>query len=595
MYINAENTKFINAMKRYENLRTYTSPVKRMTRKLVGRDAEIRSVRAAMERVELSNIILLAAAGSGKTALVQGIMERDPRRIFLEVDLSRMIAAVNNADEIGNTLKQLFAEASEFGRATGHEIVLFMDEFHQVVQLSAAAVEALKPLLADSATRGIRVIAATTYEEFRKYISDNQPLVERLQRINVPEPDKATTVQILKGMAERYGVADDIIGNALYESIYDVTQRHIPANAQPRKSILVLDAMVGWHRAEHRKFDNKLLADVIFESEGINIAFSVDPATIKKELDQRVLAQQYATRVVEERLQLCVAGLNDQSKPQSSFLLCGSTGVGKTELTKQLSRLLFGDATRSLIRMDMSEYANADSLERFRMEITARVWEHPYCIVLLDEVEKACPEVTRVMLSVLDDARLSDRNGREVSFLNCYFVLTTNAGTEIYKTIAQYESDDSGDGSFLARYDRLIRRSLTASTGGVKFPPELLGRIDCIVPFQPLSYKTMRAICNLRLKELRRRLLDKHGVDISVEERVVTYLVEDSLTNDSDAGGARAVMSKLESEVTTGIARFINLHPDIRNIHVEIEGQLASENKNLIKSDACVKIKGVVG
>lgn len=922
------------------------------------------------------------------TALVQGLMMRDPSRVFLETNLSQMIADAKNPDEIGNMLKRLFDEASQFGVMTKHEVVLFMDEFHQIVQLSAAAVEALKPLLADSATRGIRVIAATTYEEFRKYISDNQPLVERLQRINVPEPDRETTVEILKGMAERYGVADDIIGNALYETIYDVTQRHIPANAQPRKSILVLDAMVGWHRAEHRKFNNKLLADVIFESEGINIAFSVDPSTIRDELDRRVLAQTYATRVVEERLQLCVAGLNDQSRPQSSFLLCGPTGVGKqianstpvpavspengsliyirhgdlkvgdtifdahgrpthvlgtfpqksipmyrvtfsdgrvieagdnhlwavysaklrravskegkhrgpyvmttqeivdagvvstydgdtrrhlkwfipmngavdtapldvpvdpyvvgafvgngcltaealtfsgddefvvdeisrlicaeghrmceganyswcfhltddtagafgsrwscqgqatkclqtetvfgdmpelfgvksaerriparymagsteqrwalvqglfdtdgsvsaddrvrvsystfsedlakdvvqllfslgissrytshyrerecedgtvrtmlehtvrvrcaaedkprlfrlprkreraeravevaasrkrvkrfdmvgiesiepigvddaqciyvdndehlyqvgqfvvthnTELTKQLSRLLFGDSTRSLIRMDMAEYANADSLERFRMELTARVWEHPYSIVLLDEVEKACPEVTRVLLSVLDDARLSDRNGREVSFLNCYFVLTTNAGTEIYRTIAQYESDDSGDGSFLARYDRLIRRSLTASTGGVKFPPELLGRMDCIVPFQPLSYNTMRQICVMRLKELRQKLLAKYGIDMSVEGRVVTYLVEDSLTNDSDAGGARAVMSKLESEVTTGIARFVNMHPDVRNIHVEMEGELASENKARISSDACVKIKGVVG
>jgi hypothetical protein len=266
-----------------------------------------------------------------------------------------------------------------------------------------------------------------------------------------------------------------------------------------------------------------------------------------------------------------------------------------TELTKQLSRLLFGDSTRSLIRIDCAEYANADSLERFRMELTARVWEHPYSIVLLDEVEKACPEVTRMLLSVLDDARLSDRNGREVSFLNCYFVLTTNAGTEIYRTIAQYESDDSGDGSFLSRYDRLIRRSLTASTGGVKFPPELLGRMDCIVPFQPLSYNTMRQICVMRLKELRQKLLTKYGIDMSVEGRVVTYLVEDSLTNDSDAGGARAVMAKLESEVTTSIARFVNMHPDIRNIHVEMEGELASENKTRISSDACVKIKGVVG
>lgn len=980
MYVSADDPKFVNAMSRYDFLRTYTTPVKKMERELVGRDNEIRSLMAAFERAELSNVILLGPAGSGKTSLVQGCMKRDRDRVYLEVDLSRMIAELPNVDELGNKLKQLFYEAGEFVKRESHGVVLFIDEFHQIVQLSPAAVEALKPLLADSATRNIRVIAATTYVEFRQFISPNQPLVERLQRINLKEPDKDTTVAILKGMAKRYGVDDKIIGNALYELIYEYTNRYIPANAQPRKSILILDAMVGWHRAEHRKLDKKLLADVIYESEGVNVAFRVDANKIKKTLDTRVLAQEYATTVVEQRLQLCVADLNDKSKPQSSFLLTGSTGVGKqiadyelvpildktgnlafkrhgdlqvgdyvfarngkptevlgvfphknidmyrvtlsdgrtldvgdehlwavytakmrsnshkgkivsprvmttkeifdsgvvreygkssrkhlkyfipmnqavdtepidynvdpyvigaligdgclrdcslglssedveiveevatllhasgyrkskwnytwnftfddetlsyyplkydsvnrkflstfdvigdipeiynvysgerripesymigsidqrwalvqglfdtdgsvsdddrcrvsystnskqladdvvrllhslgisskcskisrmreriggqkeeisyvvrvrcsnfdkprffrlprkvaiaskgleheqsrvrvkkfdmvgisdisyigkqnakciyvaddehlyqagdfivthnTELTKQLSMLLFGDAHRSLIRLDCSEYANADSLERFRLEITSRVWERPYCILLLDEVEKACPEVTRVLLSVLDDGRLTDQNGREVSFLNCYVVMTTNAGSEIYKTIAQYEANDKGSGEFVARYDRLIRRSLTASTGGVKFPPELLGRIDCIVPFQPLSRDTMEKIVIMKLKDLRRKLLDKYGVEMVVDARVLKYLVEDSLTTDSDSGGARAVMAKLESEVTTAIARFINTYPEVRLINVKMEGTLVSEDKASLVSDSHVKIYGV--
>lgn len=896
------------------------------------------------------------------TALVQGTMLADKKRIYLEVDLSRMIAELPNVDELGNRLKRLFDEASSFSHSEGHEVVLFMDEFHQIVQLSPAAVEALKPMLADSATRGIRVIAATTYGEFRKYISNNQPLVERLYRLNLEEPDRETCVKILKSMAERYGVAEKIIGDALYEQIYEITNRYVPANAQPRKSILILDAMVGWHKAERRKLDKRLLGDVIFESEGVNIAFRVDPTTIRKQLDEKVLSQKYATRVVAERLQLCVADLNDHTKPMSSFLLTGSTGVGKsivqdslipvfesvdgdkrrmkpagevkvgdklfdrsgkptkvlgvfpqgkrdvyritfsdgrtidvsdnhlwavypnkqskeqgptiystqtllnkgllsktsngrrackyqinmneavqwesadlmcdpyvvgvfigdgcltcsaldlssaddfivkeiarligavdysnsksdyhhyfyknvgkrnerfqtseiipaelvglksgnkyipdeykygsieqrwaliqglfdtdgsigqndgdrynvsyftishqlaldvqevlyslgisssikkhtrtrecvngmqeeftyrvhvgisnelkykmfrlprkveiakraqgvnrqrirryeyvgiksiekldkqeemvcfyvdndehlfqagefivthnTELTKQLSKLLFGDAQRSLIRIDATEYANPDSLERFRLEITSRVWERPYSILLIDEVEKACPEVTRVLLSVLDDGRLTDQNGREVSFLNCYIVLTTNAGTEIYKTIAQYEASDTGEGGFVARYDKLIRRSLVASTG-MKFPPELLGRIDCIVPFQPLSLETMRAIVIMRLKELKSSLFEKYGIRMLVHQRVVDYLVEDSLTTDSDEGGARAVMSKLQSEVTTTIAAFINEFPEYRSISVRIEGELASENKRSRTSDAYVKVYGV--
>ena len=198
------------------------------------------------------------------TALVQGLMLDDSRRKYLEVDLSRMIADSKDSNEMAAKLKLLFDQVAYEVQSSGTEIVLFIDEFHQIVQLSAAAVEALKPLLADSGTRGIRVIAATTYIEFRKWISPNQPLVERLQRINLPEPNKETVIAILKGMAYRYGVGDLIVGNGLYELIYEYTNRYIPANAQPRKSILIMDAMIGWYRSTGRPFDDKLLADIIY-------------------------------------------------------------------------------------------------------------------------------------------------------------------------------------------------------------------------------------------------------------------------------------------------------------------------------------------
>ena len=920
------------------------------------------------------------------TALVQGTMVADDKRIYLEINLSRMIADLNNVDELGDRLKTLFAEASDFSSRSTKSLVLFMDEFHQIVQLSPAAVEALKPLLADSATRGVRVIAATTNREFSEFVEGNQPLVERFSQIRLHEPNKEVVVSILKDMAERYGVANKIVGNALYELIYDVTNRHMTSEAQPRKSIMMLDAMVGWHKFAKRKMNKNLLADVMYEQRNINIAFSVDAAKIRKELDAHVFAQQYATRAVEQRLQLSVAGLGNPTKPQGSFLLCGSTGTGKalsnstpvpavspvdgsliyinhgdlkvgdvvfdrqgkptkvlatfkhhdkpmykitfsdgrtieaaddhlwavytsklrqkvhegksrdpyimttqeifdkgvvresddsgrkhmkwfipmneavetspvdyvvdpyvvgafiangcltddtltysgndvevvdkisekihalgyrvnpegnynwqflyddataayfgsrwldtqkyatrfvktrtlfcdmpelmgvksvdrripkvymsgsieqrwalvrglfdtdgsvtdddrvrisystgsaglaedvvqllyslgisstinkwyrsrendkgevvksveynvrvkaspedkikffslsrkrdvaakavviaqsrkrvkkfdmvgiksiepigiqdaqciyvdneehlyqagqfvvthnTELTKQLANILFPEGTNALIRLDMTEFANPDSLERFRLELTSAVSVQPYCIILLDEIEKACAPVTRILLSVLDDGRLTDRHGRSVSFLNAYIVLTTNAGNEVYKTIAQYEASDDGSGEFIARYDKLIRRSLVKTTGGSKFPPELLGRIDTIVPFQPLSEATMERIVISKLKELKRRLIDSYGVDMSVGKRVVRYLIQDSLSTDSDSGGARAVMSKLESEVTTNVASFINRFPEIREISVDVKGELASENKLKVSSDAYIVVRGV--
>lgn len=575
---------------KYPSLHTYSAPLKPMTRRLIGRESLIRSIMAAFSRAELCNVILLAPAGSGKTALVQGTMEQDAERLYLEVDLARMIAdCQNDTNEMAAKLKMLFSETETCVKTEGQEIVLFIDEFHQVVQLSAAAVEALKPLLADSGTRGIRVIAATTLEEFNQFISPNQPLVERLQRINVPEPDEDATVEILRNMSKTYGVDNQFYDDHVFHMIYEYTNRYIPANSQPRKSIKVLDAMVGWHRSEGRKMDDRLLADVIQESEDVNVAFRVDASTIKKRLDEKVLAQQYATTQIERRLQLCVADLNDKSKPMSTFLFTGSTGVGKTEMTKQLAEILFQDQRR-LLRFDMTEYANDDSLERFRDLLTTRIWEHPYSIVLLDEIEKACASVTRLLLQVLDDGRLTNRNNREISFTNCYIVLTTNAGSEIYKTIAQYGASDEGSERIAKKYDSLIRRSLSETSGDNRFPPELIGRIDVMVPFQPLSRATMGNIVKIKLRKLKDQVRSRHGVELVVNKDVIRYLVDDNLSTDSDAGGARVVMSKLESEVTTNVARFINEHPFVSRIGVKVEGDMAIDNKNQLESRAYIKV-----
>lgn len=899
------------------------------------------------------------------TALVQGMMEHDQERVYLEVDLPRMISNLKNENEMADKLKQLFNEVEKYRKTEGREIVLFIDEFHQIVQLSPAAVEVLKPLLADSGTRGIRVIAATTYLEFQEYIAKNLPLVERLQRINLPQPNKDVVVSILKGMAERYGVGSQFRNNAMFEAIYDYTNRYIPANAQPRKSILIMDSMIGWHRLTKKPIDMKMLADVIYETEGINIAFRVDATTIKKELDKRVLSQDFATSSIENRLQICCADLNNKNKPMSSFLFTGSTGTGKgiwdevlipvytsdgttvlkrngdlvvgdyvfnrkgipvmvtgvyhrglkdvykvtlsdgrslivdgshlwtwqyakghesegfvttntedlirrglyrherngrksariwipmneavqyperqyglhpyvlgallgngcltlepalvlssgnnyvpeklgrllhtlgavqseknynwlfvtnfvtgprggktnrylrrddalasvpeliglkshekfipdmykwgsveqrwqliqglfdtdgsigssdgdrfnvsysttskrladdiqqilfslgiassirsdgdrgrdgdvhdlysihvkiendrkelffsypkkrdlaikakgaakqryktydlvaitsiekldeqlpttcimvdddehlyqagdfivthnTECSKQLANILFEDE-RALIRMDMTEYALPESLERFRQELTQAVWTRPYCIVLLDEIEKACGPVTRLLLQVLDDGRLIDRNNREVTFKNAYIIVTTNAGSEIYKTIAQYNVDDTGSGKMMEKYDALIKDSIKGESGS-KFPPELLGRIDCLVPFQPLSETTMRNICKSRLAKLAGEIKMKHGLSTQFEERVVEYVVANKLTMDSDAGGARAVVSKIENEVTVAISKFINSHPNYRDgktIYVGVDGILASEHKDVLETEAKIVV-----
>lgn len=960
----------------YSHLRAYSRPLKRAERQIVGRELEMKRVMAAMMRPELCNVMLLAAAGSGKTALVQGCMLKDRQRYYLEVEPSRIIAQVDK-DRMANELKVLFDEVQRFSSEQDVELVLFIDEFHQLVQLSDAAVEALKPLLADSGTRGIRVIAATTFIEFNQWIAPNQPLVERLQRINLEAPSKEMVVEILRGMAKRYGVDNQFYDNHIFELIYELTNRYIPANAQPRKSLLVFDAMVGWYRYDHRRINKRLLADVIYESEGVNVAFRVDATKIKQELDEHVFAQTFATSVIAHRLQVCVADLNDKTRPMSSFLFTGSTGVGKeifdeepipvytedgslsvkrngdlvvgdyvfnregkpvkvtgvfpqgvkdiyeveltdgrvlpvgdghlwtyksrfgngskkwkvadtktlmekynhkyyndgrnahnikfvipmnqpvqwvekqyeldpyvvgaflgngclresmlllssndefvvkkvadligaagyykspsnytwyfevpeylhiprknsvdkevtkfptdyvfreipeliglyshekfipnvykygsieqrwaliqglfdtdghiggkdngrfnvsyssgskrlvediqyvlyslgisssirdngvrenrpdsrsneyhlhvkignqekakffslprkleiaeqarladagkkrvkkfgeiigirdirktdrkgsmtcimvddlehlyqagdfivthnTEMSKQLAQILFNDQRR-LIRYDMSEYANPESMKQFREDLTLRVWERPYSIILLDEIEKSCAEVTRLLLQVLDDGRLSNAQGREVSFVNAYIIITTNAGSEIYRTIGDYAADDEGSGKEMQKFMKLIRKSITETTGGNKFPPELLGRIDAIVPFQPLSESTQRKIVTTKLQALQAQVREKHNIEVSIHKSVIDYIVKDNLSTDSDAGGARAAISKLNDEVTAALAAYINANPGVERVGIFVEGDMAWMDKNMLESKARIQIRPIAG
>ena len=585
----------------YPTLSHYTTIVPMPERPVLGRDREMRSVLASLNRPEVSNAFLVGDAGSGKTMLVQGISKRDSNRIYLEVDLAKMASSEHEGEDgalqMGVRIKELFGEAEAY-RANmlkreeldpnfkSKELVLFMDEFHLLIQLSPSATQSIKPALAQSGVRGIKVIAATTYDEFHEFVSRDQALVQRLQRINIVAPKKEVTISILESIAKRYEVDQLITDPTMYELIVDYSNRYIPANSQPRKSVLILDAMIGWHRAFKRKMDKTLLADVIYESSGVQVTFKVDARSIQKRLNQRVLSQKFAVSMIEQRLQIAVADLHDPTKPMSSFLFTGSTGTGKTEMAKGLAELLFSDE-RALIRFDMSEYGNADSLDRFRSEVTNAVWNRSHSIVLFDETEKADKSIIRLMLQVLDDGRLNDENGRTVSFANTYIILTTNAGSEIYKSIASYlQDDDDGDESSnagLADYDKVIRSSLIADD---VFSPELINRVDKIIPFRPLSPKTHELIMKKRLSELVKTVYDKHSVVLTISKKVPEYLIFEGMDDSTDAGGARGLMSRLTVEVTSAVARYINLHPNVKNVGVSVEGEMAFKDKEKLRSEA---------
>ena len=571
------------------SLSRWSSKIVMPQRDIVGRINEKHQVLATLARPELCNVALVAEAGTGKSALVQGVARDDTRRDYREVNLPKMISELPATEHMPNAVQDLFEEASQYAELFDRELVLFIDEFHQLVQLSPAAVEAIKPVLAASGQRGIKIIVATTFAEFHEFIAPNQPLVERLERIDLPQTDRKTTIEILRGMAERYGVDHQFVGDGLFGLIHDYTNRYVPASSQPRKSIKVLDAMVGWYQYGGREMDMALLADVIYQTTGNNVALRVDASTIEKRLNERVLAQQFAVSQVTRRLHLCVAGLQDPMRPMGSFLFLGSTGTGKTEMTKQMAKLLFGDDTRHLIRFDMAEFPGEGDVNRFRSELSREVSNRPFAVVLLDEIEKASLAVNRLLLAVLDDGRLSDDYGRQVSFLNTYIVMTTNVGADNFERMATYDQSTTGSGENLGDYMAQLNMALQQTSGG-KFPPELLGRVDVIAPFQGLAPETREAITKNKLEHLRATLSRQFGIRAVFDERMVHYITEDNTSSSTKAGGARDVARTITAKITTEVAIFMNNHPNVKNIDIGIEGELASENKYRRVSDAKVVV-----
>lgn len=566
-------------------------------REVLGREEETRSVLANLARKELTNVGLIGPAGVGKTALVQHISRIDTDRLYFKVELALMATSsngVNGSIEMAPRLIKLFDEIMRFQKKFKQELVIFMDEFHMITKVSPAALQALKPLLAESGRHNVRIILATTSDEYEQFIRGDEALNERIQPVKVNPTTRETVISILKSMKSRY-VPTEIISNKLFEDIVDITDQYLPAQAQPRKSVVLFDAMIGWHNKYKKPFNQKTLSEVLKVSQGVDINQQMPVEQIDDYLHSRIIDQDYAIQAVLNRLYMVRSHLNDPTRPLGSLLFTGPTGVGKTELAKSLANVMYGRDS-AMIRFDMSEFSVSSTVDLFRKELATQAWERPTSILLLDEIEKAAPEVTKLLLQVLDDAEISDRHNRLVSFKNMFIIMTTNAANAVYERYnrdnaanskeaedskAQFLQSLSSDqrlahkNETLLAYQELIEQELQSYKA---FPPELLGRIDSIIPFNPLERHGRVKITEIALNKLRMQVAKQSHVRLHFDDRIIKMVVDENIRMDTNSGGGRDINRRVANMVTTPVARFIVFNPHVRDLAVNVAGKFWTDN-----------------
>ena len=564
---------------RYPMMYEHAHEITPFSGKLVAKDDAIEALFATYEDPVVSNAILLAPPGTGKTTLMKGLAYQDKKHIYLEAELSEMITGLRDNAEMGSVVKNLFNEIAEFGKEYHVKIVIFVDEFHQLIDYSPVVAEAFKPVLAESGRRGLRLVVATTYEEFRRNIMPNQALTERLQRVSLPQPRYEDVMNALDSLAKEEKISVDRRMRELFDTIYNVTEQYMPAANQPRKSVLTFSRMIGYHRAHKRKFGYDLLAYTLRTGQNIEIDMRVDLSGMEEYMRANIFDQDEAVNSFTDSVAMSVMKMNEDDKPRGSWLLLGPTGVGKTELVKQAADYLFNDPN-AFVRFDMTEYVNTDSVDRFRQLVTARLWEYPFSILLFDEIEKANGNVVRLLMQILDDGRLVDANDRVVNCSNAYIFGTSNLGSEIFESASQY-------GSKSRSYERNVKKSITETSKDGGFPPELVNRFDTIVPFNPLSRETMIKLLYAKARKLLNKFYKQHGVKVFIGPRVLDqYLGHDILDDDTEAGAGRQVNRVLRDYITKPVSTYIYYHPKERKIHVELSGETVYGNKGIIDSTA---------
>ncbi|MBR9866329.1 MAG: ATP-dependent Clp protease ATP-binding subunit ClpA [Oceanospirillales bacterium] len=492
---------------------------------LVGRDDEVERVVQILSRRRKNNPLLVGEAGVGKTAIAEGlaklIVEAQvpdviAKSVVYSLDLGALLAGTKYRGDFEKRLKGLLNEIKDQEHA-----ILFIDEIHTIIGAGAAsggsmdASNLLKPLLSSGQ---LRCIGSTTFQEFRGIFEKDRALARRFQKVDVLEPSVDDTYRILQGLKSRFEVHHDVkYTDEALRAASEMADRYINDKHMPDKAIDVIDEAGAYQQlmpAEKRKtiIDVPEVEVVVAKIARIPAkSVSVSDKEQLKKLDSNlkmvVLGQDQAIDTLSAAIKLSRAGLNEPNKPVGSFLFAGPTGVGKTEVTTQLARIMGIE----LIRFDMSEYMERHTVSRLIGAppgyvgydqgglLTEAVSKSPHAVLLLDEIEKAHPEVFNLLLQVMDNGTLTDNNGRKADFRNIIMVMTTNAGIEqmTRASIGFSQQDHTTDGM------EAIKKLFT---------PEFRNRLDGIIQFKALSPQVIVGVVDKFLTELQAQLDDKNVV-----------------------------------------------------------------------------------
>ena len=645
-------------------IKKYTTDLTRQAKEkklmpVIGRNEEIERLIEILCRKTKNNPVLIGDPGVGKTAIVEGLAQRIvsgkvpaalKNKQLLQIDLSSIIAGSKYRGEFEERLKKLTDKVKK----SKDTMILFIDELHNIIGAGSTeggsmdAANILKPSLAKGE---LKVIGATTIDEYRKYIEKDKALARRFQVIQVEEPDSEQCIEILKGLKGNYEkhhnvvITDDAVNAAVKLSQRYITDRFLPDKAIDlideacsKKSIEfenkpseVLDLEEKIKRTEDeindltiksayqeaaykkallfelqsqlekiKKENNTANSNVVGEEDiaGVIEKWTGIPAkkmllserkklmNLEEEIHKRVISQDEAIKAVAQTIRKARAGLKDPKRPVGSFLFLGPTGVGKTELAKTISEVLF-ESEDHLIRIDMSEYMEKHSVSRLIGSppgyvgyeeggyLTGAVRKKPFSVILFDEIEKAHPDIFNILLQLLDDGRLTDSQGYVVDFRNTIIIMTSNIGSEnILRMLEQGKKEDD--------IEKQVKEDLKRY-----FKPEFLNRIDSIVFFRPLNLMNVKSIVDIMIRNLE-KLLQEKNIKIEMSEDAKLEVAKNGF---DPLYGARPLRRAIEKEIEVPLSEKIisgDINPgDTVKIDISADGTLFIRNgsSQIVKSD----------